>query len=45
MPLAWDTGIFVARIKEKEAADVDGRLEEGDKILEVNLFSFCFNMI
>ncbi|GAB1608420.1 synaptojanin-2-binding protein-like [Argonauta hians] len=36
MPLAWDTGIFVARIKEKEAADLDGRLEEGDKILEVN---------
>ncbi|XP_029637715.1 synaptojanin-2-binding protein [Octopus sinensis] len=36
MPLAWDTGIFVARIKEKEAADIDGRLEEGDKILEVN---------
>lgn len=36
MPFAWDTGIFVARIKEGEAAHKDGRLQEGDKIIEVN---------
>lgn len=35
MPFAWDTGIFVARIKEGEAAHKDGRLQEGDKIIEV----------
>ncbi|KAL8588769.1 hypothetical protein ACOMHN_035265 [Nucella lapillus] len=31
-----DTGIFVTRLKEDGAAYRDGRLKEGDKILEVN---------
>lgn len=31
-----DTGIFVTRLKEDGAAFKDGRLKEGDKILEVN---------
>uniref|UniRef100_A0A803SU57 Synaptojanin-2-binding protein n=2 Tax=Anolis carolinensis TaxID=28377 RepID=A0A803SU57_ANOCA len=31
-----DTGIFVSRIKENGAAALDGRLQEGDKILSVN---------
>jgi C-terminal processing protease CtpA/Prc len=30
-----DTGIFVTRLKEDGAAFKDGRLKEGDKILEV----------
>lgn len=30
-----DNGVFVTRIKEDGAAALDGRLEEGDKILEV----------
>lgn len=28
-----DSGIFVSRIKENGAAALDGRLQEGDKIL------------
>lgn len=31
-----DTGIFVTKLKEAGAAYRDGRLKEGDKILEVN---------
>lgn len=31
-----DCGIFVTRLKEEGAAFKDGRLKEGDKILEVN---------
>ncbi|KAJ8289681.1 hypothetical protein GJAV_G00004090 [Gymnothorax javanicus] len=31
-----DTGIYVAKIKEDGAAALDGRLQEGDKILEIN---------
>uniref|UniRef100_A0A8C6DUN2 Synaptojanin-2-binding protein n=1 Tax=Moschus moschiferus TaxID=68415 RepID=A0A8C6DUN2_MOSMO len=31
-----DSGIFVSRIKEDGAAALDGRLQEGDKILSVN---------
>ncbi|XP_053140600.1 synaptojanin-2-binding protein [Hemicordylus capensis] len=31
-----DSGIYVSRIKENGAADLDGRLQEGDKILTVN---------
>ncbi|XP_064176787.1 synaptojanin-2-binding protein [Anguilla rostrata] len=31
-----DTGIYVAKIKENGAAALDGRLQEGDKILEIN---------
>ncbi|KAH0620685.1 hypothetical protein JD844_021367 [Phrynosoma platyrhinos] len=34
--LSSDTGIFVSRIKENGAAALDGRLQEGDKILTVN---------
>lgn len=30
-----DTGIYVSRIKENGAAALDGRLQEGDKILSV----------
>lgn len=31
-----DTGIFVTKIRENGAAFKDGRLKEGDKILEIN---------
>lgn len=31
-----DTGIFVTKLKEAGAAYRDGRLKEGDKILEVS---------
>ncbi|XP_028827385.1 synaptojanin-2-binding protein [Denticeps clupeoides] len=31
-----DSGIYVAKIKENGAAAQDGRLQEGDKILEIN---------
>ncbi|XP_061599191.1 synaptojanin-2-binding protein [Cololabis saira] len=31
-----DSGIYVSKIKEDGAAALDGRLEEGDKILEIN---------
>uniref|UniRef100_A0A8D0GDA4 Synaptojanin-2-binding protein n=1 Tax=Sphenodon punctatus TaxID=8508 RepID=A0A8D0GDA4_SPHPU len=31
-----DSGIYVSRIKENGAAALDGRLQEGDQILEVN---------
>ncbi|XP_037657522.1 synaptojanin-2-binding protein-like [Choloepus didactylus] len=31
-----DSGIFVSRIKENGAAALDGRLQEGNKILSVN---------
>ncbi|XP_039732908.1 cytochrome c oxidase assembly protein COX16 homolog, mitochondrial isoform X2 [Pteropus medius] len=31
-----DSGIYVSRIKENGAAALDGRLQEGDKILSVN---------
>ncbi|AWP16116.1 putative synaptojanin-2-binding protein [Scophthalmus maximus] len=31
-----DSGIFVSKIKEDGAAALDGRLEEGDKILAIN---------
>ncbi|XP_074853262.1 synaptojanin-2-binding protein [Carettochelys insculpta] len=31
-----DSGIYVSRIKEGGAAALDGRLQEGDKILAVN---------
>ncbi|KAM4690829.1 synaptojanin-2-binding protein-like [Rhinophrynus dorsalis] len=34
--LAHDSGIYVSSIKENGAAAVDGRLQEGDRILEVN---------
>ncbi|KAJ7988740.1 hypothetical protein DPEC_G00312360 [Dallia pectoralis] len=31
-----DSGIYVAKIKENGAAELDGRLQEGDKILAIN---------
>ncbi|XP_043929903.1 synaptojanin-2-binding protein [Protopterus annectens] len=31
-----DSGIFVTKIREDGAAAMDGRLEEGDKILSIN---------
>ncbi|KAJ8341098.1 hypothetical protein SKAU_G00333890 [Synaphobranchus kaupii] len=31
-----DSGIYVAKVKENGAAALDGRLQEGDKILEIN---------
>ncbi|XP_075250502.1 synaptojanin-2-binding protein-like [Convolutriloba macropyga] len=31
-----DTGIFVTRLKEGAAAHTDGRLKEGDRILEID---------
>ncbi|KAG7248065.1 hypothetical protein CRUP_019910, partial [Coryphaenoides rupestris] len=31
-----DNGIYVCKIKENGAAALDGRLEEGDKILAIN---------
>ncbi|XP_072171903.1 synaptojanin-2-binding protein-like [Diadema setosum] len=31
-----DTGIFVTKIREEGAAAKDGRLQRGDKILEIN---------
>ncbi|XP_026133896.1 synaptojanin-2-binding protein-like isoform X2 [Carassius auratus] len=31
-----DSGIYVARIKEDGAAALDGRLQEGDKIIAIN---------
>ncbi|XP_062973665.1 synaptojanin-2-binding protein [Elgaria multicarinata webbii] len=34
--IANDSGIYVSRIKENGAAALDGRLQEGDKILTVN---------
>ncbi|XP_022333491.2 synaptojanin-2-binding protein-like isoform X1 [Crassostrea virginica] len=34
-----DSGIFVTKIREDGAAYLDGRLREGDKILEINGFS------
>lgn len=34
--IANDSGIYVSRIKEDGAAALDGRLQEGDKILAVN---------
>ncbi|XP_067413926.1 synaptojanin-2-binding protein [Emydura macquarii macquarii] len=34
--IANDSGIYVSRIKENGAAALDGRLQEGDKILAVN---------
>ncbi|XP_030299661.1 synaptojanin-2-binding protein [Sparus aurata] len=34
--VANDNGIYVAKIKEDGAAALDGRLEEGDKILAIN---------
>jgi hypothetical protein len=33
-----DSGIFVTKIREDGAAFIDGRLKEGDKILEVYHF-------
>lgn len=32
-----DSGIYVSRIKENGAAALDGRLQEGDKILSVRI--------
>uniref|UniRef100_A0A8C3RJP0 Synaptojanin-2-binding protein n=1 Tax=Chelydra serpentina TaxID=8475 RepID=A0A8C3RJP0_CHESE len=34
--VANDSGIYVSRIKEDGAAALDGRLQEGDKILAIN---------
>lgn len=34
--VSHDSGIYVSSIKENGAAAVDGRLQEGDRILEVN---------
>lgn len=34
--IANDSGIYVSRIKENGAVALDGRLQEGDKILAVN---------
>ncbi|KAL7992368.1 hypothetical protein Chor_016624 [Crotalus horridus] len=34
--IANDSGIYVSRIKENGAAALDGRLQEGDKIIAVN---------
>ncbi|XP_029349287.1 synaptojanin-2-binding protein [Echeneis naucrates] len=31
-----DSGIYVSKIKEDGAAGIDGRLQEGDKILAIN---------
>ena len=36
-----DTGIFVTKIRENGAAFKDGRLKEGDKILEVLFVNYC----
>ncbi|KAM9294247.1 synaptojanin-2-binding protein-like [Gastrophryne carolinensis] len=36
--VSHDSGIYVSSIKENGAAAVDGRLQEGDRILEVNGF-------
>ena len=36
-----DNGIFVVKIREDGAAYKDGRLKEGDKVLEVGLFSLA----
>lgn len=35
-----DSGIFVTKIREDGAAFLDGRLREGDKILEVNICKY-----
>lgn len=32
-----DNGIYVSKLKEDGAAALDGRLQEGDKILAVNV--------
>ncbi|KAM4664652.1 synaptojanin-2-binding protein-like [Discoglossus pictus] len=34
--VASDSGIYVSSLKENGAAAIDGRLQEGDRILEVN---------
>ncbi|MEE6492800.1 hypothetical protein FKM82_016636 [Ascaphus truei] len=34
--VASDSGIYVSSIKENGGAAIDGRLQEGDRILEVN---------
>ncbi|XP_077118395.1 synaptojanin-2-binding protein [Ranitomeya variabilis] len=34
--VSHDSGIYVSSIKEGGAAAVDGRLQEGDRILEIN---------
>ena len=36
-----DTGVFVTKIREQASAAVDGRLKEGDKILEVYFIITC----
>ncbi|PWA29623.1 synaptojanin-2-binding protein [Gambusia affinis] len=34
--IANDNGVYVSRIKEGGSAALDGRLEEGDKIVQIN---------
>ncbi|ESO87660.1 hypothetical protein LOTGIDRAFT_78867, partial [Lottia gigantea] len=34
--LKSDSGIFVTKLKENGAANRDGRIKEGDKLLEIN---------
>lgn len=40
-----DTGIFVTKIIPGGAAQIDGSLEVGDKILEVKLINFFLSFI
>lgn len=40
-----DSGFYVSRIKENGAAGLDGRLQEGDKILAVSALSFSTEIV
>lgn len=40
-----DSGIYVSRIKENGAAALDGRLQEGDKILAVSTLNFSTEIV
>ena len=36
--LPWDDGIFISKVTDGGAAALDGRLQKGDKIIEVNTY-------